>query len=87
MTSMSPDPADTRAPADPSSRVQRRFIGGLGAFPRHRDRIPSATGLGLAFVMQGFDAISMFTGALLALLPQRSRPEAAEAYVIPAASA
>jgi uncharacterized oligopeptide transporter (OPT) family protein len=56
------------------------------ALPRHRDRIPSATGLGLAFVMQGFNAISMFTGALLALLLQRSRPKAAETYVIPVAS-
>ncbi len=55
-------------------------------FPRAKAYIPSATGLGLAFVMQGFNAISMFTGALIALLLQRGRPKTADTYVIPVAS-
>lgn len=56
------------------------------AFPKARPFIPSATGLGLAFVVQGFNSISMFVGALIALVIGRMRPKVAETYVVPVAS-
>ncbi len=56
------------------------------AFPRAKKFIPSPTGLGLAFVMQGFNAISMFAGAAIALGIEKARPRTAETYVIPVAS-
>jgi len=34
-------------------------------FPKHRNWIPSATGVGLAFVIPCFNSISMFEGAML----------------------
>ena len=35
-------------------------------FPKHKHFIPSATGLGLAFTINGFNVVMMFLGALLA---------------------
>lgn len=48
--------------------------------------IPSPMGLGLAFVIPGFNAISMFLGALIALLLGRWRRRLADDYVVPVAS-
>jgi uncharacterized oligopeptide transporter (OPT) family protein len=48
--------------------------------------IPSAMGLGLAFVIQGFNAISMFVGALIVLILTRLRPKESEEFVVPVAS-
>ena len=56
------------------------------AFPKAKPWIPSPTGVGLAFVMQGFNSISMFVGAVLAFAFEKARPKAAEAYTIPVAS-
>lgn len=56
------------------------------AFPKAKPFIPSPTGVGLAFVMQGFNSISMFVGAVLAFAFEKARPKAAEAYTIPVAS-
>ncbi len=56
------------------------------AFPRARRFLPSPIGLGLAFVMPGYISISMFAGALLALLVEKARPRLAEDYVVPVAS-
>ncbi|HVP15627.1 MAG TPA: OPT family oligopeptide transporter [Terriglobales bacterium] len=56
------------------------------AFPRAKAFIPSPIGLGLAFVMPGWISISMFAGALAALLFQKARPRAAEEHVVPIAS-
>jgi uncharacterized oligopeptide transporter (OPT) family protein len=56
------------------------------AFPRHRKFIPSAIAFGLAFVMQGFNAVSMFVGASIALIVEKARPKVADDYVIPVAS-
>jgi putative OPT family oligopeptide transporter len=53
---------------------------------RFRKFVPSAMGLGLAFVVQGFNCISMFVGALIAVLFTKFRPKAAEVYVVPVAS-
>jgi OPT family oligopeptide transporter len=48
--------------------------------------IPSPMGLGLAFVIPAFNSISMFIGALIALLFARYKPKAADTYTIPVAS-
>ncbi len=56
------------------------------AFPKARKFIPSAMGLGLAFVIQGFNSISMFVGAFIALMLERRRPKLADTFVIPVAS-
>jgi uncharacterized oligopeptide transporter (OPT) family protein len=55
-------------------------------FPRARRFIPSPTGLGLAFVIPGFNALSMFVGALAALIAEKARPKLADTYVVPIAS-
>ncbi len=56
------------------------------AFPKAKPFIPSPMGLGLAFVITGYNSISMFAGALAALLLGKARPKLAGDYVIPVAS-
>jgi putative OPT family oligopeptide transporter len=56
------------------------------AFPKKKKFIPNPIGLGLSFVVQGFNCISMFVGALIALVLTKARPKTAEDYVIPVAS-
>jgi OPT family oligopeptide transporter len=56
------------------------------AFPKHRNLIPSPTGLGLAFVIPAWNSISMFLGALIAWMIAKNRPETADTYTIPVAS-
>ena len=51
-----------------------------------RKWIPSTTGLGLGFVIAGFDSISMFMGALLAWIFQKVKPKLAEEYTLAGAS-
>jgi len=55
-------------------------------FPRVRRLLPSPTGLGMAFVFQGYSAVAMFLGAVAAALYARLRPKAALTYTIPVAS-
>jgi uncharacterized oligopeptide transporter (OPT) family protein len=55
-------------------------------FPKHKKFIPSATGLGLAFTFNGFNSISFFLGATLAMWFKKVRPQLAEQYTIPIAS-
>ena len=77
-----------------SARVGAAVGGALGLvlpllehlFPKARRFIPSPTGLGLAFVIPGFNALSMFVGALAALIAEKARPKMAETYVVPLAS-
>jgi len=52
-------------------------------FPKARPFIPSATGLGLAFVIPFFNSFAMFLGAGIASLLQWKAPKTAEKYVIP----
>lgn len=54
--------------------------------PKYRKFIPSPTGLGLAFTINGFNTISMFVGALLAMGFARFKPQAAEQYTVPVSS-
>jgi OPT family oligopeptide transporter len=56
------------------------------AFPKAKKYIPSPTGLGLAFTITGYYSVSMFIGALAALLLQKARPKLAEEYVVPVSS-
>jgi OPT family oligopeptide transporter len=48
--------------------------------------IPSATGLGLAFVIEFHDSIAFLIGALVAAVIARFRPTTAETYVVPVSS-
>ncbi|MBI5838382.1 MAG: OPT/YSL family transporter [Candidatus Eisenbacteria bacterium] len=56
------------------------------AFPKAKKFIPSATGLGLAFTINGFNVISMFLGSCLALALRKGTPKFAEKYIVPGAS-
>jgi uncharacterized oligopeptide transporter (OPT) family protein len=55
-------------------------------FPKWRKWIPSAMGLGLAFVLPFYNALSMFVGGVIALIYMRMRPATAESYTIASAS-
>jgi OPT family oligopeptide transporter len=55
-------------------------------FPKYKNYIPSATGVGLAFTINGFTSVSFFIGALLALWFGKIRPKLAEEFTIPVAS-
>ena len=56
------------------------------ALPRWKKYIPSPTGLGLAFTINGFNAISFFIGACLAAGFKRARPKLAATYTVPVSS-
>jgi OPT family oligopeptide transporter len=53
---------------------------------RFRPFLPSAMGLGLAFVIPFYNTLSMFVGALLAWILFRKNKEVADRYTIPVAS-
>lgn len=54
--------------------------------PRLRRFFPSPVGFGLAFTMPFANTLSMFLGALIALVIERSRPKVAEQYIVPVSS-
>lgn len=55
--------------------------------PKERRRfVPSAAGLGLGFVVGGFDCISMFLGSLLAWYIEKRNPKFADNYTLAGAS-
>jgi OPT family oligopeptide transporter len=54
--------------------------------PRLRAWIPSPSGMGLAMVIPGSNAIAMFLGALVAEVLRRWRPAVAQRYVVPVSS-
>jgi uncharacterized oligopeptide transporter (OPT) family protein len=56
------------------------------AFPRAKKFIPAATGLGLAFTINGFNSVSFFIGALATLIISKKWPQKAEEYIVPTAS-
>jgi len=78
----------------PTARMGLLIGGSLGIiiplletrFPKQKKFIPSATGLGLAFTINGFNSISMFLGACIALWLSKSRPKLHEAYTVPVSS-
>ena len=55
-------------------------------FPKAKPYIPSATGVGLAFTINGFNSISMFLGACIALVLQKKAKAWHERYTVPVSS-
>ena len=55
-------------------------------FPKQKKFIPSPTGVGLAFTINGFNSISMFIGALIVLWLSRAKPKVHEQYTVPVSS-
>ncbi len=55
-------------------------------FPKVHKYIPSAMGLGLAFVIPFFNALSMFIGAAITTFLEKKKPEVADKYVVTVAS-
>ena len=55
-------------------------------FPRYKKFIPSAMGLGLAWVMVFSNALAFFIGASIALLWKKFHAKSADIYTIPVAS-
>jgi OPT family oligopeptide transporter len=55
-------------------------------FPKYHKFIPSAMGLGLAFVIPFFNSLSMFMGSAITTLLEWKTPEVADKYVVTVAS-
>ncbi len=55
-------------------------------FPKQQKYIPSATGLGLSMVIPFFNSLSMFIGAVIAMLLEKKKPALAERYLITVSS-
>ena len=55
-------------------------------FPKYKNYIPSAIGVGLAFTMTGYIAVSFFLGALAVYVLEKKRPALAEQYTVPVSS-
>lgn len=55
-------------------------------FPKATKFIPSAMGLGLAMVIPFFNSLSMFIGAVIALVLEKKKPKVAETYIVPVSS-
>ncbi len=53
---------------------------------RLREYVPSASGLGIAMVVPGSNALAMFLGAFLALIVRKASPKLGERYVVPVSS-
>jgi OPT family oligopeptide transporter len=53
---------------------------------KHKKYVPSAAGIGLGFVVSGFDCISMFIGAIIAWYIERRNKDWAEKYTLAGAS-
>jgi uncharacterized oligopeptide transporter (OPT) family protein len=54
--------------------------------PRFKPWVPSPSGLGIAMVIPGSNAIAMFLGGLVAELLRRARPQLGSRYVVPVSS-
>jgi uncharacterized oligopeptide transporter (OPT) family protein len=56
------------------------------AFPKRKNWIPSPTGLGLAFTLNGFNTVMFFIGSLSALFVSKRWPKQAKEFIIPVSS-
>ena len=56
------------------------------AFPRYKAFIPSPTGLGLAFTFNGYNSVSFFIGAVIAMIVGKLWPEWHKKYTVAASS-
>jgi OPT family oligopeptide transporter len=79
---------------DPTARAGLVIGGLIGivlpllemTFPKRRAWIPSATALGLAFTIPGFNSVSFLIGGLAALWFTHVRPRLANEYIVPVSS-
>jgi OPT family oligopeptide transporter len=55
-------------------------------FPKHKRFIPSPVGLGIAFTINGFNSVSMFLGACIALALAKAAPKVHAQYTVPISS-
>jgi uncharacterized oligopeptide transporter (OPT) family protein len=55
-------------------------------FPKYKQYMPSAIGMGLAFTITGYTAVSFFIGSVLAYGFSKVRPALAEQYTVPVSS-
>ncbi len=55
-------------------------------FPKQKKFIPASTGFGIAFTINGYNAIMMFIGAAMALALSKARPKIHEEYTVPVSS-
>ena len=56
------------------------------ALPQFKSFIPSPAGLGLAFTTPGYNTISMFIGACIALVMAKQSPKLSEKLIVPVSS-
>ena len=78
----------------PSAQIALFVGGALGiglviferVFPKLRPYSPSPAAFGLAFTTPGYNCISMFVGALIALILEKRNPPLAERTIIPTSS-
>ncbi len=56
------------------------------ALPNYKHFIPSPAGLGLAFTTPGYNTISMFIGACIALVMTKQSPKLSEKLIVPVSS-
>jgi uncharacterized oligopeptide transporter (OPT) family protein len=86
---------DGVAGLDPTAKIAALIGLGVGAAlalaeryapAKARPYIPAASGLGIALVVPGYNAIAMFLGALVAEIVRRRSAEAAERGVVPISS-
>ena len=78
----------------PTARIGLVVGGSLGIiltllemrFPKQKMFIPSPVGLGLAFTITGYYSVSMFLGALVTLVLQKTNRKMADEYVVPVSS-
>jgi len=54
--------------------------------PRYKKFIPSPTGLGLSFTINGFNSVSFFIGSVIAVLLRKLKPEWDRKYRVAASS-
>ncbi len=55
-------------------------------FPRAKKYIPAATGVGLAFTINGYNSVSFFIGALLSLMLSKAAPKQHKEFTVPVSS-
>src|SRR6185369_3409787 len=56
------------------------------ALPKHKKYLPSAIGFGLAFTLPASNTLSMFLGAVIALMIEKRNKPWADRYIVPVSS-
>ncbi len=79
---------------EPTAQIALLVGGGIGIalvllerfLPKLKPWIPSPSGLGLAFTTPGYNTLSMFIGAVIALVLQKTNPKLAGRVIVPVSS-